>query len=296
MGDSEKATHVLVYFHGGGFVMPGVPVRSSFSILSQRLPFWPTTDTYLAQQHLDLCHSMIKWCDGNLAIFCPAYTLTPGAPYPTQIGECVEALRYILSQPGRSPSNIIIGGDSAGGNLVLAILSHISGHPHSNSSLVKPLELDGKLCGALAISPWTSSDEDKFASVSQFAERDCITATCANYWKDLYKGGLANPTGQSVPDDQYIVPEIAEPQWWKGAKVESMLVTVGEEEVLRDAILSWAEKFKEGVGEGVLKVVRGKKEAHDGPLNPKTEAELNAEGAEERCSNAAIKGWLRDLV
>lgn len=26
LGDKNKATHVMVYFHGGGFVMPGIPV------------------------------------------------------------------------------------------------------------------------------------------------------------------------------------------------------------------------------------------------------------------------------
>ncbi|WPH00663.1 Hypothetical protein R9X50_00349300 [Acrodontium crateriforme] len=267
LGDKDKATHVMVYFHGGGFVMPGVP------------------------QHLDMLNSMIEWSNGKLAVFCNAYTLAPTAAYPTQIGESVEALRYVLSQPGRLASNCLIGGDSAGGNLVLAILSHVSGHTHPNASIVKPLKLDGKLHGALAISPWTSSESSsRLPSSTKFFHRDCVNSTCAQYWINLYKGGLANPSGNGVDDNEFIVPEQAKPEWWKDVQVESLLTTVGEQEVLRDAILSWAEKFSQGTGD-VLTLVKGKREPHDGPLTPTPDAALNAAGAEESCSNAAIRTW-----
>ena len=54
----------------------------------------------------------------DIAIFFLSYTLTPHAVYPTQLKQAVEALRYIIEEVGRSPSNVFIGGDSAGGNHV----------------------------------------------------------------------------------------------------------------------------------------------------------------------------------
>jgi acetyl esterase/lipase len=267
IGNPESAKYAMVYYHGGGFVLPGMP------------------------PHLDMLPLFVKWSGGNLAVFCNAYTLAPEGLYPLQIGESVEALRYVLSLPGRKPETTLLGGDSAGGNLVLAVLSHISGHPHPNSKIVKPLQLspDGqKLHGAVMIAPWVSSDVKRFKSMTQFARRDTVNGTCANYWIETYKGGA------SEKDDEYIVPELAPASWWSGTEntLSSTLVTAGEHEALRDAILAFTTKFKEGTSGGAtLKVVVGKKEVHDAPLGPKPDAELDRLG--DACQEAAIRTWIQ---
>lgn len=268
IGNPETAKYAMMYYHGGGFVLPGLP------------------------QHLDMLVLWVKWLGGDLAIFCNAYTLAPQGLYPLQIGESVEALRYVLSLPGRAPETTLLGGDSAGGNLVLAVLSHVSGHPHPNSKIVKPLELTPKgqkLHGALMIAPWVSSDVKRFKSMTEFAGRDTVNGTCANYWIETYKGGA------SEKDDEYTVPELAPASWWSGTEktVSSTIVAAGEQEVLRDAILSFTSKFKEGTSGGAtLKVVVGKKEVHDAPLGPKPDAELVRLG--DACQEAAIKTWLKE--
>ena len=269
IGSKDSAKYVMLYFHGGGFVMPGLP------------------------QHLDMILRFVQWSNGKLAVFCNAYTLAPGGLYPLQIAESVEALRFVLSQPGRTPGTTLLGGDSAGGNLVLAILSHASGHPHPNSDVVKPLELTEKLHGALAIAPWVSSDDTKLKSMTEFADRDIVDATCAQYWLETYKG-----QNKGTKDDEYIVPELAPASWWTGVKTASLLATAGEQETLRDGITSWGAKFKEGTGGdagGVLKLVVGKREIHDAPLVPKPDAELNRLG-DEACQEAAIRNWIRSRL
>jgi acetyl esterase/lipase len=45
------------------------------------------------------------------------YTLVPYATYPAQFEEAVEALDYVLNELKRSPSDIVLAGDSAGGNM-----------------------------------------------------------------------------------------------------------------------------------------------------------------------------------
>ena len=86
----------------------------------------------------------------NIAFFFLTYSLTPHASYPTQLRQCVEALRYIVIRTSRSPSNVIIGGDSAGGNLALAVLLHLT-HPQPD---IEPLEITHPLAGIFTIAPW----------------------------------------------------------------------------------------------------------------------------------------------
>ena len=49
------------------------------------------------------------------------YRLAPEYPFPAALEDCVAAYRWLL-QIGTSPRNIVIAGDSAGGNLALATL------------------------------------------------------------------------------------------------------------------------------------------------------------------------------
>ncbi|KIW97864.1 uncharacterized protein Z519_01448 [Cladophialophora bantiana CBS 173.52] len=266
IGNQQSAKYAMAYFHGGAFVMPGFV------------------------GHLSMLFRFVQWSEGKLAIFCPNYTLAPDGLYPLQIGECVEAVRYVLSLPGRTAQTTLLGGDSCGGNLVLAVVSHVSGHPHPRSEVVKPLCLSGNFYGMLAIGPWVSSDEARFQSMTEFANRDTVLTSCSHYWIEAYKG-----QGKGNSDDEYITPEMAPASWWTGAKVSSCLVTVGEHETLRDSILSWADKFTKGVGRDVTRLVVGKKEIHITPVTrPKRAEEL--EGLGRGCQEAAVREWIREKI
>ncbi len=50
----------------------------------------------------------------DLGVLFLAYTLAPHACYPRQLQQGVEILRYTLDELARGPTNIMIGGDSAG--------------------------------------------------------------------------------------------------------------------------------------------------------------------------------------
>src|SRR5215510_1366355 len=49
------------------------------------------------------------------------YRLAPEYPFPAALEDCVAAYRWLL-QTGTSPRDLVIAGDSAGGNLTLATL------------------------------------------------------------------------------------------------------------------------------------------------------------------------------
>lgn len=164
-----------------------------------------------------------------------AYSLTPSRTYPTPIREGVEALKYVLEQKYRQPSEIILGGDSAGGNLTLALLSHLS-HP----SLEFPhVNIAGKLKAIVVLSPWVSFRTD-WPSNKRNEFKDCIIATIGDLWSNAYK--------DKKPSNNYIEAIEAPQSWWKDAQVEQLLCTAGEDEILIDAISEWIGNYQVSAG------------------------------------------------
>jgi acetyl esterase/lipase len=76
--------------------------------------------------------------------------LAPANQYPSQLSQCVEVLQYTLQTLGKDPSKVILVGDSAGGTLVMSMISHLL-HPHPG---VSPVKLATPLRAAALFSPW----------------------------------------------------------------------------------------------------------------------------------------------
>jgi acetyl esterase len=94
---TDRVLPVLVYFHGGGWV-------------------WGSVDTHdrLAREYA---------AAGQVAVVSVDYALSPEAQFPQALEECAAVVRYVAEHgsvwnlDGR---NLLLGGDSAGGNLALA--------------------------------------------------------------------------------------------------------------------------------------------------------------------------------
>lgn len=89
---------LMIQCHGGGFV-----AQSSKS-----------HETYLRDWAKQL----------NIPIFCIDYSLAPKAPYPRALEECVYAYSWALLNAyklGSTADKVILVGDSAGGNLMIAL-------------------------------------------------------------------------------------------------------------------------------------------------------------------------------
>ncbi len=78
---------------------------------------------------------------GGATVISVDYRTAPTHVYPTALNDCVQAYKWALEQ-GYKSENIIFVGDSAGGNLVLAVTLYLRDH---NMPLPK---------GIIAISPW----------------------------------------------------------------------------------------------------------------------------------------------
>jgi epsilon-lactone hydrolase len=116
LATGSDASRVLMYFHGGGYC--------SGSILSHRRL---VTEAGRAMQ--------VR----TLAI---GYRLAPEHPYPAAHEDAMTAWRFLRGQ-GIAAADIVVGGDSAGGNLTIALINQLRA---ANEALPS--------CAWL-LSPWT---------------------------------------------------------------------------------------------------------------------------------------------
>ena len=168
--------------------------------------------------------------------------LAPEHPFPKQLRQTIAAIQHLLDS-GVSPSNIIIGGDSAGGNLALQLASQLL-HPHpslptlhlpshastetdTNSSGVFPEPFGGMLL----ISPWLEYNADAPSFVRNRA-RDIKPSNSWQVLGDIIRQGI-------VPElHNHLEPGIAPRGWWKGVGrvFPHVLITAGEHEGIVDPI------------------------------------------------------------
>lgn len=71
----------------------------------------------------------------------------PSNPYPAPILDALAAYKYLVQEIGFKPENIVISGDSAGGNLALALARYLVENGEALSGLPPP-------GGLLLASPW----------------------------------------------------------------------------------------------------------------------------------------------
>ncbi|MBL8580856.1 MAG: alpha/beta hydrolase [Rhizobiaceae bacterium] len=127
----SEPSRVLMYFHGGGYC--------SGSIVSHRRL---VTEAGRA---------------ARIRTLAVDYRLAPEHPFPAALDDALKAWRFLLSQ-GYDPGSIVIGGDSAGGGLCLALMLSLreSGAPLP--------------AAAWLLSPWT----DLSMSGRTLATKDAI--------------------------------------------------------------------------------------------------------------------------
>lgn len=176
--------------------------------------------------HLIYWHSVQKelaTSGKSLSFLYVAYSLAPQVSYPGQLCECVEALEYLLDGCGRKPSEILLAGDSAGANMVLAILSHLS-HPAPDAT---PIQLDQPVKAAILCSPWVSFSID-WPSIKKNAHKDILWAPYELIWASNYMGGRDL--------DNYSEPIRTDTKWWEKVRVEQLLCVAGADEAFVDQI------------------------------------------------------------
>jgi hypothetical protein len=226
---NPTADNVMVYFHGAFLPHPRWSLSDSklgggfaFGGNDGHLSFWSTVIAKLAAQGV------------SLSVLFVAYPLMPQAFFPQQFQEAVISIRYVLGDLNCSPSQVIIAGDSAGGNLAAAAMLHAM-RPSNLAPALAKISVSQKLKGLVLISPWVSFDVS-LHSFKRNRNKDYLKAETEKRWSDMY-------INKQAPSP-YNEPALASPADWKDLPVIGVLVTAGSNEVLIDGIDHWVKDLQ----------------------------------------------------
>jgi acetyl esterase/lipase len=194
---AEKISHpsaiagkTLLFFHGGGYVMGSLTTGRD---LVARLSIAARVTGY----HID-------------------YRLAPEHPYPAALEDALTVYVQMLAF-GIAPENLVVGGESAGGNLAAALLLKLR-----DSQLPQP-------AGLYLLSPWldmTTTGE----SYDTVGDRDPVTSRQEmEVYAATFLGGK--------PDDAYTSPVRADL-----TGLPPVMIQVGTEEVLLSDSLTFANR------------------------------------------------------
>lgn len=191
-GTGAGGQGAILYLHGGGYVA-GSPAthRAMLARLSQMT---------------------------GLEVFAPDYPLAPEHPAPAQSVAALAAWTALVAL-GHRPRNIVLGGDSAGGGLALALLSQLcrDGRPPA---------------GLFALSPWTDLTLSGPSMLGNARADPILPARRAPEAVALVRGGLP-------PDDPRLSPLFAE---FPGCP--PVLLQLADTEILLDDSIRMAEKLR----------------------------------------------------
>ncbi|KAK6948365.1 hypothetical protein Daesc_010131 [Daldinia eschscholtzii] len=199
-GNGQK---VIMQFAGGAFVLGWEPNETAKTLSGYFSEHFKTAKVLYVQYRL----------------------AAPGTYFPAPIQDALTAYNYVLSL-GVNPKDVILCGDSAGGNIVLALLRYLQTSPGK-------LPLPG---GAMVWSPWVHvtphAGEDY--TKSRNSDVDLLYAPLLDWGADAYI-----PKGDLTPEAQALISPLGHP-----FKTETpIFVHAGGREAFFDAVHSFSEEM-----------------------------------------------------
>lgn len=167
----DAASPVVMFFHGGGFVIGDL------------------------ETHHALCTEIAALID--LPLVAVHYARAPEAPFPAAILDCEAATRWVASSPaelGRTASGIITIGDSAGGNAAVVVSQLLDQSPAA-----VPVLLQAPIFPLVA-------DANGSASMAAFGEGFVLTAETMAFFDAAYGADRADPRGFPILGDHSKAP------------------------------------------------------------------------------------------
>ncbi|MBS9715949.1 alpha/beta hydrolase [Pseudohalocynthiibacter aestuariivivens] len=188
-----KTREVLLYFHGGGYIAGSTRTHRAMLARLSRLT--------------------------GLQVFLPNYGLAPESPFPAAFDDAMASYDALLTR-GYKPSDIIVGGDSAGGGLALAVLAKLCQQGRTPRA-------------AFAFSPWTD-----------------LLATGASLRENAQADVLFSPERIPVLRDMVVSEEDADdtrisPLYAEFPNCPPVFFQASESEILRDDTLRMAARLRE---------------------------------------------------
>ncbi len=190
--ESSASAVTLLYLHGGGYAYYPRSYQNLIAIITSTV---------------------------QCKTFALDYRLIPEHPFPAQLEDALVAYRWLL-ETGINPRHLVVAGDSAGGNLTLALLLALR-----DASLPLPA-LGVCLC------PWTDVTNSG-DSMTRNEKYDIVEKRMAEQWAQWFCAG-------ADPRDPRISPVYAD---LRG--LPPIYIQAGSAEILYDMICAFAEKGKQ---------------------------------------------------
>ena len=199
---------VILQLHGGGYIGPMKNIYRRFAVKYSQISF-------------------------GADVLTPDYRVAPEHPYPAALEDAVYAYRWLLEEKKYQPSQIVVAGDSAGGNLALELALAVKAQGRS-----QPRAL-------VLMSPWTDmtmqgASYQKCAALDPMLTHDYIDSC-----RTAYRG--ANSTLEW--EDPSLSPLFAD---LRG--LPPTLIQVGTNEILKSDSINLAKAMTEQEVYAVLEV------------------------------------------
>lgn len=220
------ATKVVVYLHGGGFAVGS------------------------ASSHRKLAGHLAK--AAGWTSFVLDYRRAPEHPHPAQVDDGVAVIEALYER-GIRPEDLATAGDSAGGNLAVAVPLALR---------QRGLQLPGHV---LAFSPWLDMENKLPSLVTNDATDALITVPLL---EGMIAGVLAETTAPTVP--------LANPLYADFSGYPPLYITAGSVECLIDNATQLAEKARAAGVDVTLNVSDGQQHVYPflAGRDPQVDAEL----------------------
>ena len=228
----QPGEKVIYQLHGGGYVrLSGHPKDITGNI----------SKGYL--KHLDVVNRVFS-LEYRLASTKPFQV---AHPFPTQLLDALAGYNYLVNVVGFAPENVIVSGDSAGGNLAHALTRYLTEYQDSAD-----VNLPAPPGALILLSPWvdlgTTTSELPNASAIAFAKSDYLISDREDYAERAFCGphglGAANTNAYISPASLHssLVVDFK--------KFPRTFIVAGGAELLYDSIKILRDRMIQDLGEG----------------------------------------------
>lgn len=169
--ESREPGPVLVFYHGGGFVIGDIDTHEPFCTEAARI--------------LDI------------PVISVDYRMAPEDPWPASPDDCEAAARWVAASPtelGRQVTALTLGGDSAGGNLTIVTAMRLRDNPAAVPIIAQ-----------LPIYPATDMGTEH-PSFIEFADGYLLTKDSMDWFADHYAADLTHADASPGLFDQHGMP------------------------------------------------------------------------------------------
>lgn len=234
-----------------------------------------------------LCNDFLQLSPDFKRLFSVEYRLSQGPPlpienpFPAALLDAIAAYAYLVKTLNFRPSNILVTGDSAGGNLAVALVRYlaVSGLP----SLPPP----GGLFIASPSGDWGFSHLGRGSSLRRYENTDWVHGFIGGYCRRALLGYLPESeadTNAWISPSSLALPAADVEGLFKG--FPPTLIQVGEVEMTLDQVRTMRDRMRKDIGEK-LRYVEVKDGTH-------VLLSLPWYGEEKARTYGEVKQWMKE--